>query len=225
MSSRQPPLSASAELALAPQIKRVARLLIAERGVRSVTVREIAVAANQRNRGIVAYYFGTKDKLISEILLDGALRIEARRAEFLRELEANGGPKCVADAVAAIVMPAAAFADEDSLYGSGFNRFLMQISMSNSRLIDRTLEGRGNAGYQRCLTHLRRLTPHLTKAQQSRRLLFLGSYVSGLLAAREAILAETTQTHRMWRSQETLRDIITTGAAMLEAAASMPTAS
>lgn len=220
MSSRQSPSPPNAEVSLAPQIKRVARLLIAERGVRSVTVREIAVAARQRNRGIVAYYFGTKEKLISEILLDGALRIEARRADFLRELEANGGPKSVVDAVAAIVMPAAAFADEDSLYGSGFNRFLLQISMSNSRLIDQTLEGRGNAGYQRCLMHLRRLMPHLTRTQQSRRLLFLGSYVSGLLAAREAILAEEAQTHRMWRSQETLRDIVLTAAAMLEAPAS-----
>ncbi len=212
--------SVSQERADAPQaheLKRVARLLIAERGVRNVTVREIAVSAGQRNLGIVAYYFGTKDRLIREILLEGAARIEARRGEHLARLESDGGPVTVREAVGAIVLPAAAFSDEDPLHGSGFNRFLLQLSLSDSRLIDETLAGRGNQNYQRCLAHLRRLTPHLSTAQQNRRFLFLGSYVSGLLAARETILADSAADHPTWRSAETLQDIIATAAAMLEA--------
>ncbi len=217
MTDSQSKLQARAELPLTTELKRVARLLIAERGVRNVTVREIALAAGQRNLGIVAYYFGTKDRLISEILFEGAKGVEERRGAYLAELEAKGGPKNVRDAVAAIVLPAAAFSDEDPLYGSGFNRFLLQLSLGDSRIIDETLAGRGNQNYQRCLAYLRKLTPHLTKTQQSRRFVFLGSYIAGLLAARETILADNGAAHPTWRSPETLQDIVATAAAMLEA--------
>jgi len=217
MPSSQSVSQERADAPLVHELKRVARLLIAERGVRNVTVREIAAAAGQRNLGIVAYYFGTKDRLIREILIEGAARIEARRGEHLVTLEGGGGPMTVREAVGAIVLPAAAFSDEDRLHGAGFNRFLLQLSLSDSRLIDETLAGTGNQNYQRCLAHLRRLTPHLSNAQQNRRFLFLGSYVSGLLAAREAILADSAADHPTWRSAETLQDIVATAAAMLEA--------
>lgn len=199
------------------QIKRAARLLFAERGLRDVTVREIAKAAGQRNLGAVAYYFGAKDRLIAEILTDGAERIEALRRAHLQSLEADGGPHTVEAAVAAIVRPSATFSDSDPIYGSGFNRFLTQLSLNNRTFIDQTLEGRWNGGYQRCLSHLRRLTPQLSAADQSRRFLFLGSYIGGLLASRETVLADTEREHRTWRAAETLDDIIRTAAAILTA--------
>ena len=73
-------------------LKQVARRLIAENGVRNVTVRQIAEAARQKNRGVVAYYFRTKENLLAEILIEGAARIESRREVYLAELEATGGP-------------------------------------------------------------------------------------------------------------------------------------
>lgn len=198
-------------------IKRTARRLIAERGARNVSVREIALAAHQRNLGVVAYYFGTKDALIAEILTDGAERIEALRTAHLDALEAKGGPTSVLEAVEAIVAPSAAFSDNDPVYGEAFNRFLLQLSLSSEALIDRTLAGRWNAGYQRCLAHLRTLTPGLTRSEQGRRFLFLGSYLAGVLAAREAAMADADREHRMWRSRETLDDIVRTAAALITA--------
>ncbi len=119
------------------------------------------------------------------------------------------------EAVAAIVLPSARFAEEDLQYGSFFNRYLYQLSLGSSDLIDETLEGRWNEGYQRCLTHMRRLLPHLSKSQQNRRFVFMASYVGGLLAQRELMLADSTQTHPTWKSEETLDDIIVTTAAIL----------
>lgn len=196
---------------------KTARKLFAERGIRAITVREIAREAGQRNQGAVAYHFGTKDALVERILVDGAMRIEARRDAFLADMEAAGGPRTVREAVAAIIVPSVAFADEDAEHGSYFNRFLMRLALYDPGLIDRTLAGRYNAGYQRCLTHLRRLLAHLPREAQSRRFGFFGSYISALLAEREAVLAEGLQERRRWRSDKALDDLIATAAALLEA--------
>lgn len=198
-------------------IKRVTRRLIADRGVRDVSVREIARAADQKNQGVVAYYFGTKDKLISEILIDGAKRIEERRQLLLGIMEERGGPETLVEAVEAIVLPSAEFSEQDEEYGEYFNRFLLQLSLSNTELVDRTLEGNWNRGYQSCLAHLRRLMSIRTPAEQNRRFLFLGVYISSLLAQREAMMADRAHEHPTWRSSATLRDIIQTAAALLEA--------
>lgn len=198
-------------------IKQVARRLFAERGVHDVSVREIAHAARQKNLGVVAYYFTTKDGLIREILIDGAERIEDRRRAYLTSLDVVGGPKTVEDVVAAIVLPSARFADEDSDYGSFFNCYLYQLSVFSRDFIDRTLEGRWNAGYQRCLRYLRHMLPQLSRARQNRRFVFMGTYVAALLAQRELMLADSKSSHPTWKSDETLKDIIRTAAALLQA--------
>jgi AcrR family transcriptional regulator len=200
-------------------IKSVARRLFALRGVHNVTVREIAREADQRNLGVVAYYFGTKDSLIAEILIEGAERIERRRQRFLETLTERGGPESVYEAVEGIVRPCVEFADTDPVYGRYFNSFLFQLSLSRSEFIDQTLEGRWNTAYQTCLTHLRHLLPHLSRAEQNRRFLFLGSYVSALLAQREIRMEDALKDHPTWTSEATLNDIIGTAAALLTAAA------
>jgi AcrR family transcriptional regulator len=198
-------------------LKRVARRLFAERGIRPVSVREIAREAGQRNQGAVAYHFGTKEALVVELLTEGAERIETRRRAMLEAMEAQGGPATLEEAVAAIVMPSASFSDEDAEYGSHFNRFLLQLDAADSRFVDRHLEGRWSEAYQHCLDHLRRLMPGLTRADQNRRLLFLGAYVSGLLAKREEMMADAAQAHPTWRAPATLADIIRTASALLQA--------
>lgn len=219
MAAGQRQLQGGGESAARLRIKQAARRLIAERGVRNVTVREIAQAAEQGNLGSVYYYFGAKDDLIREILIDGAERIEALRTAHLEELERAGGPRTVVEAVAAIVLPSATFSDADAAYGRGYNRFLLQLSLHDPRLIDAALEGRWNGGYQRCLSHLRRLLPALARREQNRRFLFLASYVSGLLAAREAVLADDRRAHSTWNAEETLHDIVRTASALLTAPA------
>lgn len=201
------------------QIKQVARQMFALRGIQNVTVREIARAADQKNLGVVAYYFGTKDNLIAEILIEGAERIEARRLTFLEELEAGGGPHTVESAVECILRPSVEFGDTDLVYGRYFNSFLFQLSINHSEFIDETLEGRWNRAYQRCLTHLRGLLPHLTTAEQNRRFVFLANYVSNVLAQREIRVEDDQKDHPTWSSDATLRDIIKTAAALLSAPA------
>ena len=100
--------SASAE-----QIKAVALRLFAERGVDGVTVREIATASGQKNHGVVGYYYGSKEALVREIIVDGAIAIDQRRNALLDELEAKRGPKTVREVVDVLIFPAA---DSDDHY-------------------------------------------------------------------------------------------------------------
>jgi len=195
----------------------VARRLFADRGVRDVTIREIAKAADQKNVGVVGYYFGSKENLVAEILIDGAKLIEARRKAHLDRLEAAGGPRTVREAVEALVLPSAEFGEEAAEEAEGFNRFLLLLSLSESGFIDRTLEGRWNTGYQRCLAHIRRLMPDMPAAAKNRRFVFVGAYVSSLLAMREAMIADPSHDHPSWGSDAMLRDIVQTTAAILEA--------
>lgn len=208
---------AAAEPDLVPRdrIKAAARRLFAERGFRDVTVREIAQAVGQKNLGAVSYYFGTKDQLAAEILLDGAQAIEQMRNAFLDDLEARGGPTTIEEVVEAIVLPSARLSEEAG--GDDFNRFLMLLSLNNAAMIDETLGGDHNRGYQRCLKHLRRLMPDMPLSAKNRRFVFLGAYVGSLLAIREENLVDTSRTHPTWRSESTLRDIVTTAAAILAA--------
>ena len=198
------------------RIKAAARRLFAERGFHDVTVREIAQAVGQRNLGAVSYYFGTKDQLAAEILLDGAQAIERKRNVFLDDLEARGGPTSIEEVVEAIVLPSARFSEEEA-GGGDFNRFLMLLSLNNAAMIDETLGGDHNSGYQRCLKHLRRLMPEMPLSAKNRRFVFLGAYVSSLLAIREERLADVSRSHSTWRSESTLGDIVATAAAILSA--------
>lgn len=211
-SIRSPDRDSDTRLAL----KRVARSLMAERGVRSVTVREIAQAAAQRNQGVVAYYFGTKENLLAEILVDGAERIEARRRPFIDRMASNGGPHTIAEVVAAIVLPSAEFVDQDEEYGRFFNRFLFRVTTFDPVFVDQALAGRYSEGYQRCLSLLRGLMTAMPRQIQSRRFIFLSSYISALLAQREAVMADSSADHPSWGSADTLEDIVRTAAAILE---------
>jgi AcrR family transcriptional regulator len=72
------------------KIGRVAEQLFAAYGVDQVTLRQIARAAGQSNVSAVQYHFGTKEKLVEELLgahLDG---IDRRRREMLDEQEQGG---------------------------------------------------------------------------------------------------------------------------------------
>ncbi len=67
-----------------------AEALVAERGVRGVSVRDITLASGSSNNGAVAYYFGTKAALIEAIYRHRLPSIEIRRAELLGVADRSG---------------------------------------------------------------------------------------------------------------------------------------
>lgn len=62
---------------------RTAERLFAERGLAAVSLRQIAVAAGQRNPAVVQYHFGSKDDLVKAIIESRTEVLDARRYELM----------------------------------------------------------------------------------------------------------------------------------------------
>ena len=199
----------------AEHLKAVALRLFAERGIDGVTVRQIAEAAGQKNHAVVGYYFGSKEALVRELIVDGARAIDIRRNAWLDACEAKGGPHTVAEVIEGMIETSL---DPDASPGDeSFNRFFTLLGLSHRAFFMEALEGRWNTGYQRCLDHLRRLMPEMPAAKKNERFVFLGSTLGAVLASRESELSDKSRPHRMWQSGATLNHAAKVIAAMIEA--------
>lgn len=200
--------------ASAAQIKAVALRLFAVRGVDGVSVRQIAKAAGQKNHAALTYHFGSKEALIRELIVDGARAIDERRNAWLDATEAAGGPRTVQETLEGLVRTSVATQPPDG--GECYNRFVLGVQIADRALFMDALEGKWNSGYQRCLAHIRRLQPTMSASALNQRLVFMGTALTAIIAARESELANLSRSHRMWSNDETLTEIAKALSRMVE---------
>lgn len=193
-------------------VKRAALRLFSERGVDGVTVREIAELAGQKNHGSVAYYFGSKEALVRAIVEDGAKVIDERRNAMLDQLEADGAKPAIRQVIDAIIYPSVDVAgegDEDC-----YLRFTQILHLTHQELFEDAVGTRFNRGYQRCLALLRDLMPPMPRELASQRLVFIGTYIAQILAARQTAMADKSRPHTIWPSERTLKHLSQTATAL-----------
>ncbi len=166
------------------ELKRAARRLFAERGIAAVGMREIVEAAGQRNAAAVHYYFGSKDDLLRELVVEGADIIDQIRMRMLDEAEARG-ELSLRDVVRALVVANAELSG-DTGEGETYFRFMTSMQTERRQMFDQWAGGEHSEGYVRCVAHFHRLLSHLPHALVNQRLLFAGLSLRTLLAAREA---------------------------------------
>lgn len=159
-----------------------AERLVAERGL-DVGLRDVAVAAGQRNNSAVQYHFGGRDGLIEAVVRRRQVAMEARRLELLAEHEAAAGPDDVATLVGIMVRPMC-----DLPYREGathYARFLEQ-ARNHPVLSDRVVIDLQEWQATRIvLSRLGRALGHLPPAVRARRLRAMATVEFALLADRE----------------------------------------
>ncbi len=82
--------------------------LFAERGIASVSLKEVAHAAGQRNNAAIQYHFANKEGLLRAITVQRARLTEDGRAEMLAQAASGPSGYTVENLVAAMVLPLAA---------------------------------------------------------------------------------------------------------------------
>jgi AcrR family transcriptional regulator len=145
-----------------------AEQLIAERGLQ-VPLRDIALAAGQRNNSAVNYYFRNRQELVDAIVRRRLDPMELERAEMFAAVDTDD----VHELLRALVVP---FTTVDSDY---YARFLQAAALHLP-----TDSARGSA-WRAVLDRLARAIPTSDRAARHRRLAAIGTTMFGLLAERE----------------------------------------
>ena len=105
-----------------------AERLFAERGIHGVSMREIGLAAGQRNNGVTQYHFGDKAGLVVAIFERRSADVNARRLALLGAAQSDGRDG-VRDLVEAFVVPLA----EQVEQGHAYVRFLSRLQTDGHR--------------------------------------------------------------------------------------------
>ena len=126
--SIEPKPAASAGIPTRELLIETAEQLFAERGIHGVSMREIGLAAGQRNNGVTQYHFGDKAGLVVAIFERRAAEVNARRLELLDEALAEGRDG-VRDLVQAFVVPLA----EQVAQHHAYVRFLSRLQTDGHR--------------------------------------------------------------------------------------------
>jgi AcrR family transcriptional regulator len=205
-------------------LKLAARRLFAHRGLDGVGVRDIVLAAGQRNSGSLHYYFGTKENLARELVSDGARLIDQRRNRRLDDIERAGGPRRLREVIEVLVWPSTGLAGERGEEDT-YIRFITILQMSHRQLFLDALEGRWASGYERCLTHIRRLLKDIDPVIVSQRLVFMSLFLRAALSSREAALEAGSQSHHFWSADVTMQNLVDTIEGILRPAPSRQTRS
>jgi AcrR family transcriptional regulator len=203
------------------RLKSAAMHLFSVRGIDGVTVRDIVAEAGARNGASLHYYFGTKDDLIRELVVDAAKRSDRARNIRLDQLEAEGGPKSIAD-ILRLIIEVETIDKTDPDQGSplpigfGHMRFVVAMQFNHRKMFLDAVGDRWNKSYLRCIKHLRRLMSPLPASIVNQKLVFMALFLNGALAAREAAFESDPAGGKLWVQPEALENLVNTIAQGLE---------
>lgn len=104
-----------------------AERLFAEHGLDAVPLRDIAVAAGQRNSSAIQYHFGGRDGIIIEVFRRRIGEAERARAKFIEVMDRNGRGVELRGLAEALVLPIAELVNAAGPQGA-YARFIEQTS-------------------------------------------------------------------------------------------------
>ncbi len=137
-----------------------AERLFAERGIDAVPLREIVMAAGQRNASALSYHIGGREELIRAILDFRRGAVGARRVALLRQYETGGVVMDEAAIAASLILPLVELMLRDPR-GGNYLRFLAQVFGTERPESAFRPIGGVNQGMRRCFALYRACYPDM----------------------------------------------------------------
>jgi AcrR family transcriptional regulator len=122
--------------------------LFARQGLDAVSLRQVNVAAGQRNASAAHYHFGSKEALIDAVHGYRLERVNQRRKQRLAEKSAKG-PLSLREIVEAVVFPLAEEVGQTP-GGENYIQLLGQINSHPSSDLAKLMRSRATEGLQTC---------------------------------------------------------------------------
>lgn len=204
------------------RLKKTALRLFAQRGVENVSIRDIQVAAGQKNNGSISYYFSSRDALIREIVADIAKKLDEDNNRRLDEIERKGGPtdiRQVAELLRPILQKRAD--DEADTYEL---RFFTAVLISRRDLLFEATAGADSAT-RRAFRHIQRLAPDMPPEILRQRLMLMLLYALSAGASMEAGRAGGKGLNGIWAYASAESNLADTMAGIIAAPVSEQTIS
>ena len=170
------------------RLKLAARRLIAEHGPGGVTVRDILAASEERNGASLNYYFGSKDELIREIIIDLFTTADERWGRGLAQLLERCPSPSVRELVSLIVDLSDTSEHEDIPTTARLvHRFASQDYYD---VVSSVLKQFRLCNYDRILAKIVEAAPDIPASVMRQRLVFLTRYIASILALYESVLVQ-----------------------------------
>lgn len=176
-----------------------AEQLFADHGIEAVSLRQVALAAGQRNHSVVPYHFGSKEGLVVAIFEWRMRHINDRRESLLSALDAESRLDDRHALVEALVIPLAASlsAEPPSHYARFNEQVLSSLPLDFTDVLERQEEGTAALRtLARTYALLRESLDHLPEAVRMERVALMARFVVHALAdfEREAAAGRATAT-------------------------------
>ena len=166
-----------------------AEILISERGVDTVSSRDIAMHAGHKNVSAVQYHFGDKDGLLRSMIAPHLARANIRRLELLEEVDRAGdGPGRLQRVVEAAVVPLV-----EKLADPSGRRYLQLCQIMLEHPVHRVWAEDVvlQPGNERCRAAMREAMAHLPTRLQHARLAQVRTLIVGSLSAAARSISES----------------------------------
>jgi AcrR family transcriptional regulator len=165
----------------------VAERLFAEHGLDSVSLNQIAKAANQRNSMVIQYHFGTKTALLQAIAERRMQEVNERRLELLSRVDGADRLIDLKRVAEAMVFPFAEHLSHEG--GTYYIRFSAQVYSDPRLEFFKLIEGAHNSGMREAGRIAREILSEMPRDVVKHRLALVTSLIFSAFADREKLRA------------------------------------
>jgi AcrR family transcriptional regulator len=138
-----------------------AEKLIAKKGLKNVSIKEIVKAAGQKNESALQYHFKSLQGLIDAILDVRSEQTQARRAELLEALKSSNRAITLRDVCKIMIMPSYTLGRGNAEYRRFIVGFSHNLALSPNTLLTAGKRGAGGQSGRETRDLIQEHLPHL----------------------------------------------------------------